>query len=1170
MEEKDIAIIGIGVKVCGADSPEELWTLLENGVDAITDMPANRVNDIKKYYESIKEECPESFYKAAYLNHIDEFDYHFFGITPKEAELMDPNQRLFLETAWSAIDDAGMINDIQGSRTGVFVGCSGECEFRNIVKAMEPALAGIAIPGNCPSMIPGRVAFLLDLKGPNLTVNTVCSSSLVSVHLACQAIRNGECDMAIAGGVQIYIRPIKQTKTGVESFDGKTRSFDENSSGTGTGEGVLVILLKPLSRAIEDKDHIYSVVKGSALNHDGYSIGVAAPNPLAQEDVIVRAWKDAGVNPSQLSYIEAHGTGTKLGDPVEIEGLTRAFERYTKKHQFCGIGSIKTNFGHLDYASGIAGLIKASLMLTHETMVPSLHYSKPNPNIDFEHSPVFVNTERTKWVSQGFKRKCGVSAFGYSGTNCHVILEEAPERVHDQFEECKTRLFTVSAKSETALMSTLRSYLDYLEKGKGKALDDFTYTLNVTKKHYNYRIAIVFETIDELIRTLTNVSEGGPRNKDSSVWQGCFREEGESVEIDNIPLVKRAERDSISLEANRILREMKIHKTNSHDLLSEAACCYVKGADPDWKLLYENEKRLKVYVPPYCFDRIRCWPQASDRKNICRKQADKISYAVPEEKVKITGMALQEITKVDIQIADLIGYVVGCKNVDFMGDYYQLGGDSITAIELTHMVNETFHIQLGSDEIMRCDSIKEFSRKVESMVQTGNENQIKPATQRMCYPVSSAQKRMYLAQQMYRDSIDYNIASIMKITGKLDVWRLEDSLQKLVNNSEVLRTVFLFQDHELVQKVLPEYNVRLEYEEDLGKVDKEDNQMKNFVKPFHLNELPLFRMKLVKRDEREYLLLCDFHHIVTDGRSINLMIEELIALYAGKENSETKLQYKDYAVWQQEYENHPIMQSQKQYWLQQLNGELPELGIKKENNMLPEGKKGDVLFFTTDSKLMKALKEMSEKSGNTLFVLLLSVYYLLLYKQTRQEKIIVGTVVSGRTRKEIENIPGVFVNTIPLLVQIKEDETFVQFAGRVKKIVLEGIKNQDYPYEKIVESIGRNGSQAPLFQTMFMLQNRIKMKYEMGNITVERMESAEYAAKFEITLNAYESEDKLHLSMNYRQDHFKKETMEELLKDYVVALNIFSSDMDCSIMNYIGTQPYEDERKGLPEIYFNF
>ena len=368
--EHDIAIIGISVKLPNANTADEFWENIRNGVDCRTDLSAERKEAIDRYIRF--KQFPEgsiALVEGSYIDEIDKFDHTFFRLSPKEASLMDPHQRLFLQACWEAVEDAGCLKDISGSHTGVFVGYSPNIRdmYSRLIYETNPSLLSSAMVGNTAAVTSGRVSYMLDLKGPSMVVDTACSSSLVAVDAACQSIRSGNCEMAIAGGIKIHTMPIHHTHTrmgiGMESMDGITRAFDEESEGTGFGEGIGVVLLKPLERAKQDGDHIYAVIKGSASNQDGSSAGMTAPNPAAQEEVIRKAWSDAGIDPGTIGYVEAHGTGTPLGDPIEVNSLTRAFRAFTNKRNFCAIGSVKTNMGHLLEAAGIVGLIKTALAL---------------------------------------------------------------------------------------------------------------------------------------------------------------------------------------------------------------------------------------------------------------------------------------------------------------------------------------------------------------------------------------------------------------------------------------------------------------------------------------------------------------------------------------------------------------------------------------------------------------------------------------------------------------------------------------------------------------------------------------------------------------------------------------------------------------------------------------
>ncbi|MCK4260252.1 MAG: hypothetical protein KAX49_14840, partial [Halanaerobiales bacterium] len=436
---EDIAIIGLACKFAEAQDKDQFWQVLREGKDCIRKLPKSRKENVDEYLKFSGLTLDDVIIReGGYLEEIDKFDYAFFKISPKEASLMDPNQRLFLETAWRTIEDAGYApSKLAGTNTGVFVGYSHDFgdSYKKLIHKYAPESLSMATLGNINSVITGRISYLLDLRGPSMLVDTACSSSLLAVHLAAESIKNGDCEMAIAGGVKLWLIPVEPKDAGefggeagpgigIESKDGRARTFDDNTTGTGFGEGVGAVLLKPLKKAIEDGDRIYAVIKGSATNHDGKSIGISAPNVEAQEAVIQKAWKRAGINPETISYIEAHGTGTKLGDPLEIYALQNSFAKHTKKKHFCAVGSAKSNVGHLDNAAGIVGLIKVILALKNREIPASLHFKKPNKEIDFLNSSVYVNDELRPWLVEKEPRRAGVSSFGLSGTNVHLVLEE--------------------------------------------------------------------------------------------------------------------------------------------------------------------------------------------------------------------------------------------------------------------------------------------------------------------------------------------------------------------------------------------------------------------------------------------------------------------------------------------------------------------------------------------------------------------------------------------------------------------------------------------------------------------------------------------------------------------------------------------------------------------------
>ncbi len=507
MNNQEIAAIAMSCRLPGAKNVEEYWQNLISGVESIS-----RFSDEELLAEGVKPELlsNDDYVRAGgVLSDIDLFDASFFGMSPSEAKLMDPQQRMFLECAWEAIEQAGYNPDIYDGLIGVYAGIGINTYLINNIYQNQEIMKLVnlhqLVTANDKDYLPTRVSYKLNLKGPSINVNTACSTSLVAVHLACQSLLNGECDMALVGGVSARI-PHKVGHLYEEGMilspDGHCRAFDAGAKGTVGGNGVGIVVLKRLSDAIAEGDAIHGIIKGSAINNDGsLKIGYTAPSIDGQAAVIAEAQAVAGVEPETISYIEAHGTGTELGDPIEIAALKQAFAKKKDKKNFCAIGSVKTNIGHTDAASGVASLIKTVLALKHEVIPPSLHFNKPNPKIDFANSPFYVNAELSEWKSNGVPRRAGVSSFGIGGTNAHIILEEAPP-VEASGASRQAQIMVMSAKTSTALDRMSENLAVYLEQNPEVKIADVAYTLGVSRKEFNYRRMLVCRQGEEAARTL--------------------------------------------------------------------------------------------------------------------------------------------------------------------------------------------------------------------------------------------------------------------------------------------------------------------------------------------------------------------------------------------------------------------------------------------------------------------------------------------------------------------------------------------------------------------------------------------------------------------------------------------------------------------------------------------
>jgi polyketide synthase PksN len=616
----DIAIIGISGRYPQARNLNEFWHNLRDGKDCITEIPKERW-DHSLFFDEDKDKVGKTYTKwGGFLEGVDQFDPLFFNISPREAEIMDPQERLFLECVYETLQDAGYTREtlskykgleLEGN-VGVYVGVMYE-EYQLYGAEAQVQGHAIALSGN-PSSIANRVSYFCNFHGPSVALDTMCSSSLTAIHMACQSIRRGECELAIAGGVNVSIHPNKYLMLGQGKFassKGRCESFGIGGDGYVPGEGVGAVLLKPLSKAIADSDQIYGVIKGIAINHGGKTNGYSVPNPNAQAGAIGQALREAGIDPRTISYIEAHGTGTSLGDPIEITGLVKAFQKYTENKQFCAIGSAKSNIGHCESAAGIAGLTKVLLQLKNRQIVPSLHSEVLNPNIDFSNTPFVVQQELTEWerpvvmidgISKEYPRIAGISSFGAGGSNVHIVIEEYIPRNQEQpaitVAPQNPSIIVLSAKSEEQLKEQAKQLLTAIKEQQltDGSLADMAYTLQVGREAMEERLAVVVSSLQELEEKLGIFLNGQDGIED--LYQGKVKRD-----------------DHLAILAVDEEMQEAIQKWIQRKKYGKLLALWVKGLVFDFNRLYGENKPRRISLPTYPFARERYWVPEFDLKS---------------------------------------------------------------------------------------------------------------------------------------------------------------------------------------------------------------------------------------------------------------------------------------------------------------------------------------------------------------------------------------------------------------------------------------------------------------------------------------------------------------------------------------------------------------------------
>ncbi|TMC16868.1 MAG: hypothetical protein E6J34_19405, partial [Chloroflexi bacterium] len=604
-----IAIVGMSGKYPDAKNVSEYWQNLVQAKDSVREIPRTRFN-VSDYYDPNPTALGKMYCKElGALEGIEYFDPLFFRLSPADAESMDPQHRLFLEEGYKAFEDAGYSPGLLSNiKCGIYLGIMSH-EYE-LLLAQQKALT-TNILGTNPAIAAARLAYLLNLKGPAIPIDTACSSSLVATHLACQALKSQEIDMALVGGVSLYLTPesyIGMCSAGMLSPDGRCKTCDASANGFVPGEGVGALVLKRLSDAQADHDQIYGVIIGSGINQDGATNGITAPSIKSQIELKREIYEKYEIDPASISYVEMHGTGTQLGDPIELEALATVFEEKTPRKQYCALGSVKSNIGHTSAAAGMASVHKVLLSMQQKKLVPSLHFKQPNPHFDFAASPFYVNTAVRDWQSEaGVPRRAAVSSFGYSGTNAHLVIEEYIADWQDTYPPAKSpqspSLFILSAKSEQQLTSYAQEMKEWIQKHGELNLADVAFTLQMGRAALEHRLAILADSQAVLLKRLDSFIH---KQASAGLYTAqAMRSQGTgSSRIDAMLFEKESDGQSLL----RIWCQEK--------KLDKIALAWIKGVHVDWKTLYGEQFPHRVSLPTYPFARESYWMPARHAEGV--------------------------------------------------------------------------------------------------------------------------------------------------------------------------------------------------------------------------------------------------------------------------------------------------------------------------------------------------------------------------------------------------------------------------------------------------------------------------------------------------------------------------------------------------------------------------
>jgi len=659
---------------------------------------------------------------GGFIDNIDQFDWRAFRIPPREAKYMDPQQRILLEVAWEAIEDAGLpFEKLAGSRVGVFVSTMWN-DYLQLQSKNVNNLNSYSVTGNASAFTANRISYTFDLQGPSVTVDSACAGSLASVHIACQSLWLAESSLAIAGGVNLILSPdasIMLSKAGLLSPEGHCKTLDARADGFVRGEGAGIVILKPLSK-VTPSDRVYALIRGSAVNHNGHNEWIMAASPAGQESVLREAYRVAGVDPADIDYVELHGTGLPKGDPVEAKVLGEVVGQQPGRKQPCFVGSVKSNIGHLESAAGIASIIKVALSLHHKEIPPTLHFQEINPAIDLDSLGLAVQSKLTPWPNKNRPALAGLTAISLAGVNAHMVLEapfQDAEGSSSQIEVTFPQLLPLSARSSEALLALVRDFKDFLVKNESKidrSLSEILYTASVRRSHHEHRIALVVSSQKELLESLDDILQGQNPN-------GYFSSQNESDVNDLRPELAETienclgQRDS----AGTIVTTLPPEPNERMLVLQALGKLYVKGHSLDWSMFYPENCQF-VQLPSYPWQRERIWLEWLD----AREQASKKSSETPPEQKPSTepyqflqklkaAPASDRLDLLKAHVREQVTRVLGLDpsyHLESNQRLFDAGLNSLSAVELVNNLQNNLGGSLPATLIFEYPTIDDLSK----------------------------------------------------------------------------------------------------------------------------------------------------------------------------------------------------------------------------------------------------------------------------------------------------------------------------------------------------------------------------------------------------------------------------------------------------------------------------
>lgn len=1171
----DIAIIALSGRYPQANNIEEYWHNLREGKDCITEIPKERW-DHSQYFDKDKNKADTSYSKwGGFIDGVDQFDPLFFNISPSEAKLLNPNERLFLETTWNLLETAGytksMLQERHQGHIGVFVGAMYQ-QYGNT--------------GSFYATIANRVSHFFGFQGPSIAIDTMCSSSTIAIHMACESLIKGECQLAIAGGVNLSLTPEKYIT--LSRFHMVGSGPDSRSFGDGDGylpcEAVGAVLLKPLAAAIENQDTVLAVIKSSATNHGGYTQGLTVPSPGAQAQLIEDNFTKSGIDPRTISYVESAANGSSLGDPIELSALNKAFRQFTADQHFCAIGSVKSNIGHAEAASGISQLTKVVLQLQHQQLVPSIKATPLNPSVSFDNSPFYLQQETREWQQpvlaiDGEKhtlpRRATISSFGATGSNAHLIIEEylaaEPAREKLTHREVTQQIIVLSAKNHERLQEMVKNLYNHLQAQLSNdqlpgfvtdsaSLGDLAYTLQVGREAMSYRLAIVVSTQQELSQALQDCLQAGlSLSSDFPPANFLFPTFIGSAEATPANVKALFAGKTADLMLQSLLAENNLEKL---------ALFWVQGGQLPWESLHQGSAVRRVALPTYPFERQRYWVEAGGSST---SDITSIPEVTPIQPL-LTGFIPSDQKLLQDHLTGIVSAVmqIPIEQINPNTPLPALGFDSMLAVQMSYSLQETLDITITHRELLEHTSIaaitqlllaKRAERETQNAGAVEDHDQVTPfnseaneAIVTQSHGLSEGQKGLWLLQQLNPEMSAYNIPIALTIHDKLCIESLKKACQWVLKQHPILQASFMADaDGQPYQVIHPEKPLFFKQTslEQTSAADLTDEEILSRVKarfkqPFDLNGDALMRVDLFIIAPAKAILLITVHHIVIDGTAVLTLIEDILSAYAlfrqGQKpalSAHDKPLYFDFIDEEQKWLAGAAGKANLAYWQQQLTGELPVLKLPLDKpRAARQTYTGATYLVELPALLTGQLRQLAKAKQTSLFVVLLAVYKTLLHRYTAQTDVIVGIPTAGRYERRFEKAVGYFVNLLPIRSHLDGSHSFSEYLETLKFIVADAMDHARYPFPALVSNLNmqRPDNHAPVFQTTFVLQSFLSLQAQ-DTLTEAYPNISLYSelhqeGEDDLGLEVIEHRKTLSLQLSYNPDLFEAETIERLAAHY--------------------------------------